>query len=180
MEKVSSTSITKENIAYALVEIIKRKDFESITITEIAEEANVGRVTVYRNFSSKEAILKYYFDIFAKRFKIPAEHITSTDDSYYGAIIHVLNALKRNRGFIKRIIEANITSVVLDYIDEQYIRMFESRGKDYSPFIPYLYSGAVFNLARRWVCTGCEATVDEVADAIFTASHGRKYQKISQ
>ena len=61
---------TKENIAYALVEIIKRKDFESITITEIADEANVGRVTVYRNFSSKEAILKYYFDIFAKRFKI--------------------------------------------------------------------------------------------------------------
>ena len=50
---------TKEYIAYSLIGLMKTKDFETITIKEITENAHVNRSTYYRNFKSKEDILKF-------------------------------------------------------------------------------------------------------------------------
>ena len=49
----------KECIADALLLLMKNKPWNSITITEITNLANVSRVTYYRNFKNKEDILIY-------------------------------------------------------------------------------------------------------------------------
>ena len=46
----------------ALIQLMERKPFKSITITDIAERAGVSRLTFYRNYDSKEAVLEAYFD----------------------------------------------------------------------------------------------------------------------
>lgn len=53
----------KECMADALLQLMKKKRFETITVTEIINAANVGRSTYYRNFNSKEDVLVYKVDI---------------------------------------------------------------------------------------------------------------------
>lgn len=53
----------KECIADALLILMKKENFEKISITEITKLANVGRVTYYRHFKSKEDILIYKIDL---------------------------------------------------------------------------------------------------------------------
>ena len=47
----------KNNIVRALIDLMKEKPYEEISISEIALQAGVSRVSYYRNYGSKEDIL---------------------------------------------------------------------------------------------------------------------------
>lgn len=47
----------------ALFALMERKSFAQISITEICEEAGVGRKTFYRNFDTKEDIISFRLDV---------------------------------------------------------------------------------------------------------------------
>lgn len=58
--------VTRE-ITNALLELLKEKDINEISISEITSKAQVGRVSFYRNYKNKEEILeKYIFSIINK------------------------------------------------------------------------------------------------------------------
>ena len=44
----------------ALLELMAEKDIRKVTVDELAAKAGVGRVTYFRNFSSKEEVLTSY------------------------------------------------------------------------------------------------------------------------
>lgn len=48
---------TERNIFNALFRIMQLKNFNTIKVVEIVEEADVARLTFYRHFSSKEDII---------------------------------------------------------------------------------------------------------------------------
>jgi AcrR family transcriptional regulator len=48
---------TRKMLSRALLELIKEKDYESITIQDITEQADVHRATFYLHFTTKEELL---------------------------------------------------------------------------------------------------------------------------
>ncbi|HFI0795369.1 TPA: TetR/AcrR family transcriptional regulator [Streptococcus suis] len=48
----------QDYIQEALLQLIQQKEYEKITITDIAKRAGVTRISFYRNFESKDDILK--------------------------------------------------------------------------------------------------------------------------
>lgn len=52
----------KDYITEGLFQLMERKDYNKITITDITNRAGVNRVTFYRNFSSKEEVIKSYLE----------------------------------------------------------------------------------------------------------------------
>ena len=60
MKKEQNNSFVKERITHTLLNLMKKYSFEEITITEIVKHASVGRASFYRNFISKEDVLKQY------------------------------------------------------------------------------------------------------------------------
>lgn len=62
-KRTNKTGIRSQHmIADALLSLMKRKPFQQITVTEICEEAAIGRKTFYRNFEMKEDVLDFYLD----------------------------------------------------------------------------------------------------------------------
>ena len=55
---MNSKKLAKDYIIEALLQLLKKHSFEDITVTDIANKAGVTRVTFYRNFNSKEEIIK--------------------------------------------------------------------------------------------------------------------------
>ena len=53
-----SKRITKESIITAVIILCAEKPFEKITVTEIVKKAGVSRTAFYRNYASKEDVLK--------------------------------------------------------------------------------------------------------------------------
>ena len=51
-------SFVRESITGALLELMKKQEFEDITISDLVNRAGVGRASFYRNYISKEDVLK--------------------------------------------------------------------------------------------------------------------------
>jgi len=54
---------SKEWIVEALFILLREKPLAKITVTEITKKAGVARLTFYRNFDSKEAVIQYQSDV---------------------------------------------------------------------------------------------------------------------
>lgn len=59
MGNAKTTEFLKECLADALIKLLKAKSFDKITIYEIAQTADVGRTTFFRNFSNKSELITY-------------------------------------------------------------------------------------------------------------------------
>ncbi|MGE6226511.1 TetR/AcrR family transcriptional regulator [Paenibacillus chitinolyticus] len=57
---------SQEWIQTALFQLMEKKEYSHISITEIADRAGLARQTVYRNFQDKDLILLNYLDGFMK------------------------------------------------------------------------------------------------------------------
>ncbi|SIO20385.1 transcriptional regulator, TetR family [Carnobacterium alterfunditum] len=71
-EEVIDIRITrsKKAISDALVELIEEKDFKTITITDIVNQAGVNRGTFYKHYAYKEDILKEIQDDCLEKFAV--------------------------------------------------------------------------------------------------------------
>ena len=54
------SDLSKEYIADALIDLMKKKDYSSITNKDITDRAGLSHITIYRNFKNRDEILKYY------------------------------------------------------------------------------------------------------------------------
>ena len=72
-KKQEANAFVKECITTALIQMLERKDFDNISITGLVQKAGVGRVSFYRNFESKEDVirkhLKSLLDEWAKQYE---------------------------------------------------------------------------------------------------------------
>ncbi|MCQ9627297.1 TetR/AcrR family transcriptional regulator [Cetobacterium somerae] len=59
---------TKNILANTLINMLKDKEYKNITITDIALKANINRSTYYRNFSTKDEVITFYFSNILKEF----------------------------------------------------------------------------------------------------------------
>ena len=59
-KKQEANALVIECITIALLDMMKKKPFQTITITDLTKRAGVGRVSFYRNFESKEEVLQKY------------------------------------------------------------------------------------------------------------------------
>jgi len=58
-ENNKKAQFSKERIATSLMKLMQKDKFYDITITEICQEAEVGRASFYRNFESKEDVVRF-------------------------------------------------------------------------------------------------------------------------
>ena len=70
----SANLIVRESIETAIIELQNKKPIDKITITEIVNNAGVGRISFYRNYYYKEDVLFSAMDKIAAEWKTNAEH----------------------------------------------------------------------------------------------------------
>lgn len=77
-KKNITTDMMKSYITESLFLLMEKKPYGAISIGEITQKAGVNRSTYYRNFSSKENIVRFFLDGLMKQYsdayKISEEH----------------------------------------------------------------------------------------------------------
>ncbi len=100
-KKKAETSGKREKILLAAVDMFLEKDFYQVTITEIADQAGVGKGTVYEYFSSKEVLFKecfsYCADSYLRLFKENHSEASSVKESMFNIVNTHLELIKDNQ-----------------------------------------------------------------------------------
>ncbi len=69
-KQTNKTAVLSQHmICDAMFSLMKRKPFQQITVTEICNEAAIGRKTFYRNFDWKEDVVEFKLDILCTQYK---------------------------------------------------------------------------------------------------------------
>ena len=133
------TERTLLSFGTTLLDLLKEKSFESITIKEICNKANYPRATFYNYFEDKYDLLEFYFEFSLKKAEIH-ELLRDNATAYeiFNKVYDYLNQYKEN---IKSILIVNKQDGELVNYLRMYIRKLILGGMKDSDFknhqIPY-------------------------------------------
>ena len=93
---------TKQALSIAFKELLKRKPFSKITVSELVRECNVNRKTFYYHFEDIYALLKWTLE--QETFEVVKQFDLSTDCQ--DAFLYVIGYLEQNSFFLNCIYDS--------------------------------------------------------------------------
>lgn len=154
-----TTEFLKECLSDALIQLMREKDFEKISIKEIADTAGVGRATWFRNYTSKNEALTFKFVQVWNRWA--DEHAIAVRDRF--DLANAKNFFQFNYE-IKHILEivytSNMQSAIYDAFYQVMMPQYGANTKEC--YQARFYSYGLFGLLDEWIKRGFKESVEEM------------------
>jgi len=167
---------TQQLLRTALVSLIEERGFETLTVQDIIDRANVGRATFYAHFDNKEDLLVSGFDglrAALKELQRQAHMRTASSDERLFAFSHEMFAHiaeyrkvfrtmvgKRSGALVQQLLQKIVVDLVRDDL-----RAMLGRGNDRSvpvDAVVQFVTGGFFGLAMLWATGKLPLSVGEV------------------
>lgn len=156
-------------IIESLIDIMDRKKFKEITVSEITRNAELVRNTFYAHFSTKEDVLEYYiFEIFSRKLQL----YKNGKDSETMDIVYVYFKIwNENLNLLKLLNNNNLIGLLNgfeNYIDilelEEYIYKNCNVSKKAKLYANTVYVDVLASIVKKWVKTGMTETPEELCE----------------
>ena len=162
MKKKRELSVA-EYITNSLFELMKIKPYNEISITEITDKAKVNRVSFYRNFTSKDEIVKKWIKDTTTNF-LNTSDISFKNDSTKDYFIKLFTHLEKYKNEATLIYKANLFNLLKDEFD---YNLTNIHLKEYGSYKSYFFAGGIFNVYYFWLINGCKETPHQVAEKLI-------------
>ena len=160
----------KEAIVKALLNLLKKKDYTDITVTDVVKEAKVARVSFYRHFSSISDVLESIIDQTVQKFNIELLPLIDTSNerklraflfSYFYQV-----SLNHEEMWAFNAVNSNLFS---NYLCAKFQQTFQtpavsSMSKKYGWTAKLCLLDGV---ANKWVLDGLQETPEEMIDYVM-------------
>lgn len=156
----------------ALLNLMKKKPFHDITISELVKTADITRKTFYRNYDSKEDIITDYLDQLFNEYIL----CLSSFDTFtkYNALTSYFTFCKQYESFLLLLIQQELIQLLYKRYQNYLIiiqQNFQSELQVDSISSEYhiAYSmGGFFQILIHWIQTGARQTPEELVQICFT------------
>lgn len=162
---------TQKNIYNALTNLLKKKSFESIKVSDICTEALINRSTFYDHYNDKYELLIDYINNEKKTLEEALKQNTNINNTkeYYIELIKILiNHVDSLKELYHEIIINNQNSIVMNILIDVITKDVEKRiNNDLQNTIPSkiitkFYVGAVVNVCMEWFMNSSLYTKEDI------------------
>lgn len=154
---------SREMIADALFQLMKRKAFEQISVTEICEEAAIGRKTFYRNFELREDVIDYRLDQMVEEYEKELEELSLEEQ-----LRHHFEYVQRNQDAFVTLYRNNLNwmsarrfSILLP----KTMPVWSENEIEQEYRCGYIMAG-IEAVQKIWIDRGCRESIDEIVDIL--------------
>jgi hypothetical protein len=151
---------TKKCLADALKQLILEKDYDSITVQDIIDRANVGRSTFYTHYESKEQLLIGNINFQQQLIYLPDE-----DGSPMGINIHYLfEHTREHLPLFKAMRQSKAVEILGNYFTElcagkifEHLQRHSPGSKKEEPMLSYkaeAAAGGIIRMLFKWLDDG--------------------------
>jgi len=172
-----SNRFTKECIETALLVLMKQKNFNDISITDIVQRAGVSRSAYYRNYSSKKDILNKYLNTIVETItdSLDLQKIHLSDFNFW---LSVFTRVQTYADEFMILQKAGFDAIILSSINQTMIEQLENNSKQVSEKYQILFwTGAFYNLLREWIISGMNESNEDMAQIGQKMSKNFSYLK---
>ena len=169
MEKEQSINeCVRESITLALLNLMRKKSFSDIKVTEIVKVAGVGRTSFYRNFESREDVLKKYINqLYSDYFlthKIPDN--SSTEKERREHMLSRFQFIKQNSEFFVLLNKNGLLYEIFESIDSDIFNKIATIDLENSYSSAFTSSGCV-GVIREWINRKFRESEEELVDVFM-------------
>jgi AcrR family transcriptional regulator len=171
---------TRLTLRSAMVSLIRERGFETLTVQDIIDRADVGRSTFYSHFRSKEDLLEGSVAMLRaslKKFQLRAQAATATSEERLFVFSHELIAHAHDHRDVfaamigKRsgtLFETQLRRMIADLVRDDLESVLPRRGRDRMRLevTTQFIAGGLLGLLVTWLNEMPEVTVDDL-DARF-------------
>lgn len=157
--KTNKIKATSCYITDALFILMARKKFEDISITEIADKAGVTRVSFYRNFNTKEEVIKTWIFNVTNSF-LTKSNISYKNDSLENYFMILFTHLEKYKERAILICKAGLTYLLKNEFENRLLSIYQ---KEYDNYKSYFIAGGIFNVYYYWLKNGCLESPEDLA-----------------
>ena len=156
--------LVKDCLRQALLQLIGKKEYKAITVTEICKKAGVSRTAFYTNFGSIDAILsdamKSFHEEMMQRAGSPFR--TDTTREWYKKFFSFIEEKEHIIGIF---FKAEFQTEYLNWLNKTVLHDENaSAAKKYSRLI---WSGAMVNVVSYWLRTDKKEPIDDITNYCF-------------
>ena len=146
-------SMVQRSITETIFDMLKEKPLENIKIKDLTEEADVSRVSFYRNYKSKEDVLTKYFSYCMADFKT----IPDFQNNFWLNIFNYLYKIKDN---IKVLVDANLTRVLMQFVFDAFL---DGQSEKEDSYRRACQAGSFWGIINEWFKRGLVEQPEEMA-----------------
>ena len=175
---------TREAIFASFTELLSKKDFGQITVSDIIERADIGRATFYSHFETKDFLLKelceelfcHIFDSMNNE-QSPHKHIFDCD-APKSVFLHLFQHLQKNDNNILELLSCRNNDLFLRYFKTNLRRLvinqlpsFEKRKSDKLPdsFWTNHILCTFVETAEWWIDNGMKESPETITEYFYLA-----------
>lgn len=149
-----------EHITDALLELLRDKSIEDVSISELCDLAGVGRTSFYRNYSSKEDILRVYI---GRLFREWTDEVDKKENPPLSELLGLMFAhFEKHRDFYGLLNERKLIWLLKDAViglcgPKPEHEKTEAYARAYVAY-------ALYGWIEVWFMRGMRETAEEIAD----------------
>jgi AcrR family transcriptional regulator len=167
---------TRQLLHHALEKLLKEKDFEKISVQDIADFATVNRVTFYDHFTDKFALLEClvasrFNELLAKR---DVKFDGTCSSALTGIVLAVCDYLAGTPGIEgdrQRLMEPHLESAVIAVVRGHVLEGLKRHPTE-RPLSPEIvataWSWAIYGAAQEWVRTPHRPPSEDIVEPLVT------------
>lgn len=158
MDNAEKNTYVKNQIANALINLLKTKELRDISISEITSAAQVSRVSFYRNYTEKEDILREYITQLFGNWLIA--HNPEREFSEEEMLGNIFAYLTDNRDFYLLLSSRNLLYLLKDMING--ICGAKPEYPNFGAYTAAFISGGIYGWIEEWFVRGMQESGEEM------------------
>ena len=161
---------TREAIHAAFASLIVERGYDTMTIQDVLDAADVGRSTFYAHFSGKEALLRYGFE----RFRADLS-ITPGDSTPCGFVAPLVAHVRAHVGLYRALVRGSAGAIALEALRRLVIDLLRAELRhrplepDADPELAAAFmAGGLLGAIEHWLTAGLQPPPDALASQLTT------------
>lgn len=157
MDNSEKNKYVKQEITNSLIALLKEKDLQTITISEITSKAQVGRVSFYRNYASKEDVLEQYMLFIVKEWENKNKSANFSTDVLLKTLFEHLIAYKN---FYTLLYKKGLLYLFRNTIKQTMIKDTILSNTD--AYAVAFVSYGIYGWIEEWIARGMQESAEEI------------------
>jgi len=155
-------NLTKEYIYEAFFKLLETSPYEKISVSNITQKAGVSRMSFYRNFNSKEDLIKQTLNLILGHLQTLIKDIETKNE--YTIIKCFFETFKKYKVVLMALSDSEISKTIADLtmkkLKENYPEDKFNKTQKYLPIFKY---AAITSVMFEWLKDGCEESPEEMS-----------------
>ena len=163
-------NLTRDYIYESFFKLLETDSFEKISISDITNKAGVSRMSFYRNFKSKDDLVKQSLNLIASHLQELIKNVETKNE--YTVIKCFFEAFKAYKIFLMALSNSPISKSITDITKNKLIENLpEDKFNKTAKYLPVFYYSAIISVMFEWLKNGCEESPEEMARFICSLTN---------